>query len=55
MDRVPARAIIGLWIPGSINRSRRWGPVSRLLLGSTGEPLMRDAGCAVLAVPGPPA
>ncbi len=33
--------------------SRRWGPAARLLLGSTGEALMHDAGCAVLAVPRP--
>lgn len=31
--------------------SRRWGPTARLLLGSTGESLMHDAACAVLAVP----
>jgi len=30
--------------------SRRWGPTARLLLGSTGEALMHDAACAVLAV-----
>lgn len=33
--------------------SRRWGPTARLLLGSTGEALMHDAACAVLAVPRP--
>jgi len=33
--------------------SRRWGPRARLLLGSTGEALMHDAACAVLAVPRP--
>jgi nucleotide-binding universal stress UspA family protein len=33
--------------------SRRWGPSARVLLGSTGEALMHDAGCAVLAVPRP--
>ena len=33
--------------------SRGWGPTSRLLLGSTGEALMHDAACAVLAVPRP--
>ena len=33
--------------------SRRWGPVDRLLLGSTGEALMHDAACPVLAVPRP--
>jgi nucleotide-binding universal stress UspA family protein len=31
--------------------SRRWGPVARVLLGSTGEALMHDADCPVLAVP----
>ena len=33
--------------------SRRWGAHARLLLGSTGEALMHDAACAVLAVPRP--
>jgi nucleotide-binding universal stress UspA family protein len=33
--------------------SRRWGPAARLLLGSTGEALMHDAACPVLAVPRP--
>ena len=33
--------------------SREWGPTARLLLGSTGEALMHDAACAVLAVPRP--
>lgn len=33
--------------------SREWGPTERLLLGSTGEALMHDAACAVLAVPRP--
>jgi len=33
--------------------SRRWGPTARLLLGSTGEVLMHDAACAMLAVPRP--
>ncbi len=33
--------------------SRDWGPAARLLLGSTGEALMHDAACAVLAVPRP--
>jgi nucleotide-binding universal stress UspA family protein len=33
--------------------SRRWGPTARLLLGSTGEALMHDAACSVLAVPRP--
>ena len=33
--------------------SRDWGSAARLLLGSTGEALMHDAACAVLAVPRP--
>jgi nucleotide-binding universal stress UspA family protein len=33
--------------------SRRWGPAARLFLGSTGEALMHDAACPVLAVPRP--
>lgn len=33
--------------------SRRWGPAARMLLGSTGEAVMHDAACAVLAVPRP--
>jgi nucleotide-binding universal stress UspA family protein len=33
--------------------SRRWGPVARLLLGSTGEALLHDAACPVLVVPRP--
>ena len=31
--------------------SRRWGPMTRLLLGSTGEALLHDAACPVLVVP----
>lgn len=34
--------------------SRRWGPAARVLLGSTGEALLHDAACAVVAVPRPP-
>jgi nucleotide-binding universal stress UspA family protein len=33
--------------------SRRWGPTARVLLGSTGEALLHDAACPVLAVPRP--
>jgi nucleotide-binding universal stress UspA family protein len=33
--------------------SRRWGPMTRLLLGSTGEALLHDASCPVLVVPRP--
>ena len=31
--------------------SRRWGPVARVLLGSTGEAVLHDAHCPVLTVP----
>jgi len=33
--------------------SRRWGPTKRVLLGSTGEALVHDAACPVVAVPRP--
>ncbi|MGZ4249777.1 MAG: universal stress protein [Solirubrobacteraceae bacterium] len=33
--------------------SRRWGPAQRLLLGSTGEAVMHDAACSIVAVPRP--
>ncbi len=33
--------------------SRRWGPVARLMLGSTGEAVLHDAACSVVAVPRP--
>jgi nucleotide-binding universal stress UspA family protein len=33
--------------------SRRWGPVARVLLGTTGEALLHDAVCPVLVVPRP--
>lgn len=33
--------------------SRRWGPAWRVLLGSTGEALLHDAACSVVAVPRP--
>jgi nucleotide-binding universal stress UspA family protein len=33
--------------------SRGWGPVHRLLLGSTSEKLVREAACPVIAVPRP--
>ncbi len=33
--------------------SRRWGPVARLVLGSTGEAVLHDASCSVLVVPRP--
>ena len=34
--------------------SRRWGSVARLLLGGTGEALVRGARCSMLIVPRPP-
>lgn len=33
--------------------SRRWGPLSRLVVGSTGEELVREAPCSLLVVPRP--
>lgn len=33
--------------------SRRWGPLSRLVIGSTGEELAREAPCSLLLVPRP--
>jgi len=33
--------------------SRRWGPLTRVVLGSTGEALLHDAPCPVLTVPRP--
>jgi nucleotide-binding universal stress UspA family protein len=33
--------------------SRRWGPLSRLVVGSTGEELMRETPCSLLLVPRP--
>ena len=33
--------------------SRRWGPAKRAPLGSTGEALMHDAACPVVAVARP--
>jgi nucleotide-binding universal stress UspA family protein len=34
--------------------SRHWGPLDRLLIGSTSEELLRDAPCSLLLVPRPP-
>ena len=34
--------------------SRRWGPLSRLVVGSTGEELVRESPCSLLLVPRPP-
>jgi nucleotide-binding universal stress UspA family protein len=51
----PADALLEL--SGSVDLllvgSRRWGPVSRVLLGSTGEALLHDCACPVLVVPRP--
>jgi nucleotide-binding universal stress UspA family protein len=33
--------------------SRRWGPLSRLVVGSTGEELLRETPCSLLLVPRP--
>jgi nucleotide-binding universal stress UspA family protein len=33
--------------------SRRWGPLAHLVIGSTGEELLRDAPCSLLLVPRP--
>lgn len=33
--------------------SRRWGPLARLVIGSTGEELLRGAPCSLLVVPRP--
>ena len=33
--------------------SRRWGPLARLVVGSTGEELVREAPCSLLLVPRP--
>ncbi len=51
----PADALLGLseTVDLLVIGSRRWGPTARLLLGSTGEAVMHDAACAVLAVPRP--
>jgi nucleotide-binding universal stress UspA family protein len=35
--------------------SRQWGPLSRLVIGSTGEELLRDVPCSILLVPRPEA
>ena len=49
----PADALLAL--SGNVDLlvivSRRWGPAQRVLLGSTGEALMHDAACPVVAVP----
>jgi nucleotide-binding universal stress UspA family protein len=50
----PADRLAALDVDLLVLGSRRWGPVARLGLGSTGEALMHDAaGCPVLVVPRP--
>ncbi len=51
----PANALLALSarVDLLVIGSRRWGPAARLLLGSTGEAVMHDAACAMLAVPRP--
>lgn len=53
----PANALLSLSerVDLLVIGSRRWGPAARLLLGSSGEAVMHDAACAVLAVPRPSA
>ncbi|HTX30387.1 MAG TPA: universal stress protein [Solirubrobacteraceae bacterium] len=53
----PAQALLELSqkVDLLIVGSRRWGPVSRVLLGSTGEALLHDAACPVVVVPRPAA
>lgn len=61
--RVRAEAVAGrpadalLALSGQVDLlvigSRRWGPATRVLLGSTGEAVMHDAACSVVAVPRP--
>jgi nucleotide-binding universal stress UspA family protein len=61
--RVTAQAVAGrpadalLALSGQVDLlvigSRRWGPATRVLLGSTGEAVMHDAACSVVAVPRP--
>jgi nucleotide-binding universal stress UspA family protein len=49
----PAKSLLGLsaGVDLLVVGSRRWGPVARLLLGSTGEALLHDARCSALIVP----
>jgi nucleotide-binding universal stress UspA family protein len=51
----PADALLELsgYVDLLVIGSRRWGPAARVLLGSTGEAVLHDAGCPVLAVPRP--
>jgi nucleotide-binding universal stress UspA family protein len=51
----PAKALLALsgHVDVLVVGSRRWGPVARVLLGSTGEALLHDAACPVIVVPRP--
>lgn len=51
----PADALLALCddVDLMVVGSRLWGPAKRVLLGSTGEALMHDAACPVVAVPRP--
>jgi nucleotide-binding universal stress UspA family protein len=51
----PAKSLLALSVGVDllVVGSRRWGPVARLLLGSTGEALLHDAHCPTLIVPRP--
>jgi nucleotide-binding universal stress UspA family protein len=51
----PADALTGLSekVDLLVIGSRHWGPVARLLLGSSGEALAHDASCPLLVVPRP--
>jgi nucleotide-binding universal stress UspA family protein len=51
----PADALVELseFVDLVVIGSRRWGPVKRVLLGTTGESLVHDAACPVVLVPRP--
>jgi nucleotide-binding universal stress UspA family protein len=51
----PADALLGMAenVDLLLIGSRRWGVVARLILGSTGEALLRDAQCPVMIIPRP--
>jgi nucleotide-binding universal stress UspA family protein len=55
VDGRPADALLALSaeLDLLVIGSRRWGPAARVLLGSTGEAVMHDAACSVVAVPRP--
>jgi len=52
----PADSLIDLSVTSDllVIGSRRWGPMARLVLGGTGEALVRGAYCSLLIVPRPP-